>query len=321
MELFGIKLVGVNADNGYKLLLTLGLIAALVLLRLLLRAALKGRTNVREDPPRTVFWTRQAAGLLLTAVGFLGVVSIWLDDPKSLTAAGGLATAGIAFALQKVITAVAGYFTILFSKTFTVGDRIEMGGVRGDVIAVGIMQTTIMEMGTPPSVGGGAWVGSRQFTGCVVTVSNGTVFDTPVYNYSRDFSYIWEEIVIPVTYEADRGRVEEILLAAAKAHAFDADAVDQEQLKRMQDFYFVRRPDLDHRVFYRLTDNWLELTLRFVTEEHGVRGVKDAMSRQIIAEMDAAGIGLASATYDIVGLPPIRIEGRGEVAAASSDGH
>jgi hypothetical protein len=63
------------------------------------------------------------------------------------------------------------------------------------------------------------------------------------------------------------------------------------------------------RVYYRLTDNWLELTVRFIVRDHGIRDVKDAMSRDIIAALDEAGIGIASGTYDIVGLPPIRIQG------------
>ncbi len=61
-------------------------------------------------------------------------------------------TAGLAFALQKVITALAGYLVILRGDTFNVGDRITMGGVRGDVIALGFVRTTIMEMGQPPAV-------------------------------------------------------------------------------------------------------------------------------------------------------------------------
>jgi len=137
--------------------------------------------------------------------------------------------AGLAFALQKVITAVAGYFVILRGKTFNVGDRIVMGGVRGDVIALGFMQTTIMEMG-------------------------------------------------------------------------------QDALREMERRYVLQRPDIKPRVSCRLTDNWLELTVRFVARDHGVREVKDAMSREILAALDEAGIGIASATMEIVGLPPLRLD-------------
>ena len=57
----------------------------------------------------------------------------------------GLMSAGLASALQQVVTALAGYFVILRGATFTVGDRISMGGVRGDVLQLGFIQTTIPE--------------------------------------------------------------------------------------------------------------------------------------------------------------------------------
>ena len=63
----------------------------------------------------------------------LGVISIWFDTPKQLSGALGLAAAGVAIALQRVITAFAAYLTILRGRVFTVGDRIVMAGVRGDV--------------------------------------------------------------------------------------------------------------------------------------------------------------------------------------------
>ncbi len=75
----------------------------------------------------------------------------------------------------------------------------------------------------------------------------------------------------------------------------------------MQKRYFVRGADLEPRVYWRLTDNWLELTVRFLTGVYGVRDVKDAMSREVLSALDEAGIGLASATFEVVGLPPLRV--------------
>lgn len=59
-------------------------------------------------------------------------------------------------------------------------------------------------------------------------------------------------------------------------------------------------------MYYRLTDKWLELTVRFVAPDRGIRDVKDAISRDLLQELDAAGIGIASATFEITGLPPLR---------------
>jgi small-conductance mechanosensitive channel len=69
----------------------------------------------------------------------------------------------------------------------------------------------------------------------------------------------------------------------------------------------VREDDLNPRVFYRLTDNWVELSLRFLVEADKVRSVKDAMSRDILKALHTNGIGIASTTFEIVGLPPLRI--------------
>ena len=75
----------------------------------------------------------------------------------------------------------------------------------------------------------------------------------------------------------------------------------------MEEEYFVRVDDLTPRVYYRLTDNWLELTLRFVVREHGIRAMKDAISRRILEELEKAGIGIASTTVELVGIPPLRL--------------
>ncbi|WP_324274162.1 mechanosensitive ion channel family protein [Blastococcus brunescens] len=191
VELFGqeIRLLFLSQENGIKLLLTLGLVLFLLLLRW--AARFLARTVVRGvHHERARFWTRQAINLVAALLLFLGFLSIWFDDPTRLATGIGLVTAGLAFALQKVITALAGYVVILRGDTFNVGDRITMGGVRGDVIALGFIRTTIMEMGQPPAVQNAdpaQWVRSRQYTGRVVTVTNDKVFDEAVYNYTRDF--------------------------------------------------------------------------------------------------------------------------------------
>lgn len=69
-------------------------------------------------------------------------------------------------------------------------------------------------------------------------------------------------------------------------------------------------------MFYRITDNWLELTVRFIVDTHRIRAAKDAMSRHIINQLDRAGIGIASATYDIVGPPPIKLQRARDAEAA-----
>ena len=152
------------------------------------------------------------------------------------------------------------------------------------------------------------WVHSRQYTGRIVTVSNAKIFDEPVYNYTREFPYIWEEMTLPINYTADRSRAERILLEVAGRHTVPIGALGEAELLEMERRYFIRRPEMMPKVYFRLTDNWLELTVRFIARDHGIRGLKDAMSREVLAALDDAGIGIASATFEIVGVPPLRLE-------------
>lgn len=310
LQLFGITLVGATPENGRKLLLTLVLVAVTLLFAAIGRRLLAGTLGQRAKLNRFRFWARQAVGLLAGAIVVLGIVSIWFDDPTRLTTALGLVTAGVAFALQRVITAIAGYFVILRGKTFNVGDRIVMGGVRGDVIALSFMQTKILEMGQPPPVSGAEpamWVHSRQFTGRIVTVSNDKIFDEPIYNYTYHFPYVWEEIRLPVKYDDDRAAAETILLDAARRHAISQDQLDPRHNAELERRYGIRIGDVAPKVYWRLTDNWLELTVRFLSPDHGTREIKDAMSREILARLDEHGMGLASATYEITGLPVLQV--------------
>lgn len=311
VQLFGIKLVGVNADNLRKLVFTICYIVLVMVISRLLRW-ISAVTVKRAGNKRVDFWTNQFVHIATAALLVVGILSIWFDDPNRLASAFGFATAGFAFALQRVITAVAAYFVLLRGRSFNVGDRITMGGVRGDVIALDFIQTTIMEMGQPPGEQSDApsmWVRARQYTGRIVTVTNDKIFDEPVYNYSREFPYIWEEMQIPIAYNDDRKKAEQIVLEAARRHTLKIADLGEDALAELERRYTISRADLDPRVFMRLTDNWVEFSVRFVCQTHGVREVKDRMSREIISALDEAKIGIASATSVITGWPPLKIEG------------
>jgi len=310
VRIFGVTLVGVSTTTAVKLAFTLGLIVVVVIVRGLALGITRRILGGEVADPRR-FWARQGIQVIVTLVFVVGVVSIWVTPETDVTTGIGLISAGLAFALQKVITSLAAYFVILRGDTFGVGDRITLGGVRGDVIRLGFLKTTIMEMGQPPSVAEtlpAVWVNSRQYTGRIVTVTNGVIFDEPVYNYTRNFPYLWEEIVLPITYKDDRSEVERILFKAARDHAVIDDPAAEQALARMQSRFALSDASLTPAVYWRITDNWLEVSVRFLVAHRGVRAVKDRMSRDILAGLDAAEIGIASATYDIVGMPGFQLE-------------
>ena len=84
-----------------------------------------------------------------------------------------------------------------------VGDRVQLGGIRGDVIDVGVLRTTLMECGH--------WVNGDLYNGRIVRVANWFVFKEPVFNYSGDFPFLWDEITVPVRYGADHRLARDII--------------------------------------------------------------------------------------------------------------
>jgi small-conductance mechanosensitive channel len=304
----GVKLLGLDEGNLRKLIFTFVVFAFLFALSKLLRSLSHRFGGTKQ---KTAFWARQGISLTTFLLAVLGFFSIWFDNPTRLATGLGLVSAGLAFALQKVVSSFAGYFVILRGKTFNVGDRIKMGPVRGDVIALNFIQTVIMEMGETPaeqSESPGMWVQSRQYSGRIVTVSNAQIFDDPVYNYSRDFPYIWEEMRVPISFKDDRYRAEKIVLDAVAHHTEEIAHLAEPELNRLKERFFITAADITPHSYMRITDNWVEFAVRFLVPVQNVRSIKDRISREILDNLDAAGIGIASGTYEIVGLPPIQLE-------------
>ena len=311
LTLSRVHLVGVDMSTAAKLVYTAVFVLALVALRwlarVLVRLVLRGREHTRGR-----FWSRQGINLVTCVAVALGLISIWFDNGLHAAAAVGLLTAALAFAMQKAVTSFAGYFLILRGDIFSIGDRIVMGGVRGDVIALGFLRTTILEMGQPSGDDDNAvpmWVQARQYTGRIVTVTNGALFDEPVYNYSRDFPFIWEELQLPLKYDADVDLAEQLVLDAARRHAMKREDIGPPVMQNLRRRYFVpaHEVQVEPEVFYKMTSSWLELAVRFVVPTHDIRRVKSNISRDIAQAFSQHGIEVASGTYAIVEVPPLRL--------------
>jgi len=164
------------------------------------------------------------------------------------------------------------------------------------------LQTRIMEMGqsTREETDKKSWVRSRQFTGRIVTVTNDKVFDEPVYNYTHEFAYIWDELSVPVHYGEDYRRADEIILSIANKHALSARGLGAEEVKRLEARFGIEVDEIEPRVFWRITEDWLELTVRYLAPDHGGRVIKDKMNREILAGLEKAGIAMGATRQEAV---------------------
>jgi small-conductance mechanosensitive channel len=216
----------------------------------------------------------------------------------------GLLSAGLAFSLQELVGAIAGWFNIVLGRLYRVGDRIQLAGVHGDVIDVSLLRTKLMEIGTagePLAQGEAApndlWVLGRQYTGRVVALSNNATFTEATFNYSAVFDYIWEELRIGIPYDADWRQAEAILLDEAQ-HVSAGEGA-QTAMAEMTRRYPVPAGEVEPQVYVTMTDNWVQLAARFVIPVRSSRTVKSDLARRILGRFEQAGIPVASATSDV----------------------
>ncbi len=240
----------------------------------------------------------------LAAIILVGI--IFSDQLPGVTVTLGLAGAGIAFALQEVIASVAGWIAISFGQFYIIGDRVELGGIRGDVIQIGVLRTTLMEIGE--------WVRADQYNGRTVRIANSLVFRDPVYNYSEQLSFIWDEITIPVRYGSDHNLAREILLQAADEVLGDNVKALEDEWDLVRQKYPLEHASVDPSVFLVADDNWMHVTLRYPVDAKQRRLIHDHLFVRVldaIAETEGR-VELASATFELVGAPTVdvRLKGR-----------
>jgi small-conductance mechanosensitive channel len=230
-----------------------------------------------------------SSGILMLAA-VIATTLLFKEQLGSLGVALSVAGAGIAFALQEVIASVAGWATISFNGFFRTGDRVELGGIKGDVIDIGVLRTTLLELGE--------WVNGDLYNGRIVRVANSFVFKAPVFNYSADFPFLWDELTVPVHFGSEYTYAKTVFADIATKTVGDyvpqSDAVWQNMLKK----YLIEDAGLNPTVTISFNENWVTFTLRYVVNYKKRRTVKDSLSSQILTAIEQSNgrisIGVSS---------------------------
>ena len=170
----------------------------------------------------------------------------------------GVAGAGVAVALQDVIASIAGAFSIGFARLYTVGDRVQLGDSRGDVIDIGLLRTTLMETGN--------WVNRDSYNGRIVRIPNSVVLKESVFNYSQGFQFIWDEIRVVFSIRSDCQLAREVLLRAAKETIGGYLLEAQKSWKEIIENYRSANPPLEPNVTVVVNAGSLEFSVSYVVD-------------------------------------------------------
>lgn len=264
----------------------------------LLRGSLE--RYVRDNEAR--YRARKALSFLQYVISGIVLALIFSERLAGLTVVFGVAGAGIAFALQEVIASIAGWMAISSGGFYSTGDRVQVGGIKGDVIDIGVLRTTVMEVGQ--------WVNGDLYNGRIVRIANSFVFKEPVFNYSADFPFLWDEITLPVRYGSDWKSAKTMLVGVAEEVCAEFAARSKEAWNTAVRKYRLEDAPVEPMVTMTANDNWLQFTLRYVVDYRKRRAVKDQLFTRILEEVDKSEnrIRLASATVEIVNLPRLDVD-------------
>jgi small-conductance mechanosensitive channel len=276
---------GVSIALQHKLIYTLAVFVLVYALRFLLL-----RMLFRRDMSLKVRYRWRKATIYASTILFIIVAGrIWLEGISNLMTYMGLLSAGVAVALKHPIENMAGWWFILWKRPFDVGDRIQIGDQRGDVIDQRLMMFSLMEIGN--------WVDAEQSTGRVIHIPNGEVFRKTIANYHHGFRYIWNEIPVLITFESDWRLADKILTAIARKHSKNVSEKAAEDMEKAAQKFMIFYQKLTPIVYTSVQDSGVQLTIRYLCDPRKRRSSEHKLWRHILSEFEnAENIDLAYPT-------------------------
>ena len=253
------------------LVLLLGILLALSLTRRAIR-----RSRLNADIRRR--WLVQSRNAALAGL-MVGLIVIWGPEVRSLALSLAAVAVAIVVASKEIIVCLLGAFVRTSSRSFDVGDRIEVAGLRGDVIDLSALTTTLLEV---PA-------GHSNRTGRMVVLPNSVFVSSPIVNETPSPDYLLGTLVVPVSRDAGWSQAERVLLEAArKATGFFLDEA-RLTLAREATHKGLDPSTVDPRVSVRLVDpERVDLLVRFPApvrhrnrvEQEILRGYLAALSKE-----------------------------------------
>ncbi|WP_458626099.1 mechanosensitive ion channel family protein [Winogradskyella sp. PC D3.3] len=283
--------------------LLVSIIKFMIILALILMVIQLIRRYFKKNISNTIIRYKAQKGIELVGYVLLIIMAIiyFSGSIKDFTIIIGLFTAGLAFTLQELILSIAGSIYIFLVKVYKPGDRIEINGIKGDVIDVDSIYTTMMEIGE--------WVSSDNYSGRIVKLSNAFVFKGPIYNYAQDFPFIWDEFNLPIRYGSDIDLAKSMIINIASEILSEYTINSKTDWTTVVNKYYIEDAQIDPTLAISLTDNWIQFNLRYIVDYKKRRYVKHLLNDKIRLEIENTNgkIILASATVEVIKIPDLKV--------------
>jgi small-conductance mechanosensitive channel len=233
------------------------------------RIVLNRASNVKDR-----YTLRKTVSIIVTVLAFASLFAIWIERTSTVLIAYGILSAGVAIALQDVLKNIAGGILIIIARPFKAGDRIQVQDTVGDVLDIGSFNTIVMEIRE--------WVDADQYTGRIVHIPNGFALSEKIKNYTKDYSFVWDEVRILLIYGSNWKKAKEIALDVAKPIVKEFEDLAQSELLLMGQKYFITTYDVHTNLFMKMEENWIEMRLRYVVEPRKRRAISHLLITEIL---------------------------------------
>ena len=203
------------------MLQSLTLIAAIVLLTILAGWGLQAAFDRMSQDRRQRQTLRTILNLGTQVLGLILVLLVIFGTPQQMPTILGLATAGLTVVFQDFILAFCGWFVLMGRHGIRVGDWVEIDGVVGEAVEIGVFRTWLLETGN--------WTANGHPTGRRVSFLNGYAIQGKYFNFSTTGQWMWDEIKVSIPQGTEAyPLIDKIREAAIKATETDAKMAEEE---------------------------------------------------------------------------------------------
>jgi small-conductance mechanosensitive channel len=217
---------------------------------------------------------RVMAAVVVQVLAIILILLVLFGPPSQISTIIGLATAGLTVVLKDFIVAFFGWFALMGKNGIRVGDWVEINGISGEVIEIGLLKTVLLELGN--------WADTGHPTGRQVAFSNSFAMEGHYFNFSTSGQWLWDELQVTLPAAGDPYLLAEEIRKLVE-HETEADAAQASQdWEHVTSQFGARSFSPKPSINLRPGINGLEVAVRYITRAPQRYAVKSKLFQVIV---------------------------------------